>query len=70
MNDMFNGATAFNQDIGKWEFPKVISMNKMFKGATSFKQDISEWDVESVTYTEDMFENCPIKDEYKPKVIR
>jgi hypothetical protein len=70
MNGMFTGATDFNQDIGKWKFPKIEFMNYMFNGATTFDQDISEWDIGSVISAIHMFDNCPIKDENKPKVIR
>ena len=67
MGSMFNDATSFNQDISKWEFPNVEKMDFMFKGATKFNQDISEWDIRGVDAFK-MFEDCPIKDEYKPKM--
>ena len=38
---MFNGATAFNQDISNWKTAAVTDMQGMFKGATAFNQDIS-----------------------------
>ena len=67
MDGMFSGATSFNQPIGKWKFPKVTDMSSMFYGAESFNQDLSEWDLKGKNTT-DMFSNCPIKDEYKPKM--
>ena len=67
MGSMFNDATSFNQDISKWEFPNVEKMDFMFKGATSFNQDISKWKIRGVDVFK-MFEDCPIKDEYKPKM--
>ena len=32
-----------------------------------FNQDISGWNVTKVKSFEDIFDNCPIKEEYKPK---
>jgi len=42
MNNMFLGATAFNQPIGKWDTRSVTDMVGMFLGATTFNQPISE----------------------------
>ena len=67
MEFMFSYAESFNQDISKWKFPKVKYMGNMFYGASSFNQDLSEWDLKGKSTT-DMFSNCPIKDEYKPKM--
>ena len=67
MRNMFYGAKSFNQPIGDWKFPKVTDMNRMFYNATSFNQDLSKWDLKGKSTT-DMFSNCPIKDEYKPKM--
>ena len=67
MGFMFCNAKSFNQPIGNWEFPEVKHMSCMFKGATSFNQDISNWDIRGV-HNFLMFINCPIKDEFKPKM--
>ena len=67
MKGMFWGATSFNQPIGDWEFPKVEDMTGMFYNATSFNQNISKWKIYGV-FDYGMFENCPIKDEFKPKM--
>jgi surface protein len=32
-----------------------------------FNGDISQWNVSNVTNMKEMFSNCPIKEEYKPK---
>lgn len=40
----------------------------MFNGCESFNQDLSAWDVSNVIDMFYMFDSCPIKDEYKPKV--
>jgi hypothetical protein len=34
---------------------------------SNFNQDISNWEINSKCDTGDMFRNCNIKDEYKPK---
>ena len=68
MSFMFRNATSFNQPIGNWEFPNVIYMGSMFEGASSFNQDLSSWDLTNVNKKEGIFENCPIKDEFKPKM--
>ena len=69
MKGMFQDATSFNQPIGDWEFPNVEKMDFMFKGATKFNQDISKWKIRGVDVFK-MFEDCPIKDEFKPKIMR
>ena len=67
MNGMFYSCTYFNQDISKWNVSKVTNMICMFKLCKKFNQDLSSWNVSNVIYKDDIFNNCPIKDEYKPK---
>jgi hypothetical protein len=67
MNGMFYGAESFNQPIGNWKFPNVKFMNGMFFRASSFDQDLSEWDLKGKE-KDDMFDGCPIKKTYKPKM--
>ena len=67
MSYMFHYATSFNQPIGNWKFPNVTDMNNMFSYATSFNQDLSKWDLKGKNKDE-IFDGCPIKDEYKPKM--
>ena len=53
MGSMFNGATAFNEDIGEtemrngWNTAAVTDMSAMFIGATAFNQNISNWCVQN-----------------------
>ena len=67
MNSMFSYAKSFNQDISKWKFPNVTNMNNMFYYAKSFNQNISKWDLKGKKKI-GIFDGCPIKDEYKPKM--
>merc|ERR1712176_166156 len=49
-NNMFNGATAFNQNLNAWSFadPDPMRVN-MFTGANNFKQNILNWPSWGVT---------------------
>ena len=69
MARMFYGCNElkFIGDISNWNVSSVINMSSMFDGYNNFNQDISEWNVSNARYHAYMFENCPIKDEYKPK---
>ena len=67
MTRMFCWCESFNQDISKWNVLNVITMSSMFLGCTSFNQDLSKWNVSKVKYNILMFNDCPIKEEYKPK---
>lgn len=48
-DNMFNGATAFDQDVSGWVTTAGTNMSSMFYGASSFNQDLSSWNVTAVT---------------------
>ena len=54
-------------DISSWDVSKVTDMSFMFYNCLSFNQDISKLDVFNVRHSTYMFNDCPIKEEYKPK---
>ena len=59
--------SEFNGDISNWNINKVNNMAYMFSGS-KFNRDISNWNAEHA-YTYNMFDDCHIKAEYKPKNI-
>ena len=68
MSWMFNGS-KFNGDISKWDVSKVESMVYMFN-YSKFNKDISRWKINKKCATYDIFLNCPIKEEHRPKALR
>lgn len=48
MNEMFRGASLFNQNLSVWDVSSVTDTTNMFMSARSFNQDISTWDVSNV----------------------
>jgi surface protein len=45
---MFNGASAFNQPLAKWNVGKVTDMKYMFASASAFNQPLARWNVGNV----------------------
>ena len=78
LNDIYTGyitdmsnlfaRSEFNGDISKWNVSKVTNMYLMFQDS-NFNGDISKWKINKDCNTKGMFDNCLIKDKYKPKVI-
>lgn len=48
MSNVFNGALAFNGNIGSWNTSNVYVMQQMFMNSLAFNQDISSWNVSNV----------------------
>ena len=68
MSYLFYGS-KFNGEISRWDVSKVNDMFAMF-ASSKFNQDISKWKINKNCDTSDIFKNCPIKEEYKPKLPR
>ena len=67
MKQMFYDS-CFNKDISKWNTSSLNYMNGMF-AYSPFKGNISNWNINNVIdYDDHIFDNCPIKDEYKPNL--
>ena len=63
------GQSPFNGDISKWDVSNVKYTHGMF-GQSSFNRDISKWKINKNFDTTNMFKDCPIRDEYKPKSLQ
>lgn len=57
--------SEFNGDISKWDMSGVEAVSHMFF-RSKFNQDISSW-VMKPLYDAAIFNECPIKNEFKPK---
>ena len=62
IDNLFNGATSFNQNIGNWNISGLNDLNSMFRNATSFDNggspDINNWDTTNITNMFDMFKDA------------
>jgi hypothetical protein len=59
--------SQFNRDISKWNISSVKNMEFMF-GYSKFNENISKWNINKNCNVNNMFTECPIKDEYKPQI--
>ena len=55
LEEVFYGASLFNQDISLWDVSRVKNMKKTFFQALTFNQDISPWNMSSVVDMQEMF---------------
>lgn len=59
MQEMFDGASKFNNDVSEWKTSKVTNMNFMFREATVFRGNgIQNFNTGSVTTANDMFKDA------------
>jgi hypothetical protein len=68
IRSMFLRSSFNNDSIKDWNkyLNSVRNMNFMF-AETKFSQDLSHWTIDKRCDTSGMFDDCPIKEEYKPK---
>jgi surface protein len=57
VNNMFNGATSFNQDLSKWDVTNILTYRGTFFGAKAFNQNLSGWKTANATDMQVMFAN-------------
>ena len=55
---MFSGASAFNNDLVRWDVSAVQDMSSMFEDASAFNGDLSAWNVSAVQDMSSMFEGA------------
>ena len=55
MEELFEDAWSFNEDISAWDTSGVTRMDYMFYYASAFDQDIGAWDTSGVTTMNSMF---------------
>ena len=60
---------SFTGDISKWDVSNVKRMVAIFN-RSKFNHDISNWKISKDCVRYNMFDGCPIKEEFKPKSIR
>ena len=61
--------SKFNQLIGDWDVSNIENMYFMFCGV-KFNQDISNWKINKNCSIKRAFDDCPIEEEFKPKILQ
>jgi len=68
---MFENCEEFDQPLNNWDVSNVTDMNGMFSGCSSFDQPLTNWNITNAQDDMDnMFDDCPISEENKPKNIK
>ena len=49
IEELFRGATSFNQDISTWDVSNITNMRGLFHAATAFNKDLSGWCVSRIS---------------------
>ena len=57
-------------NLSNWDVSNVTNMCGMFYDCKKFNQDISSWNVFKFIKEFGIFDDCPIKEKYKPKFSR
>jgi len=68
MRDMFRNCESFNQPLNDWNVRKVVDMRDMFNGCERFDQPLNNWDISQANRNR-MFEDCPIRESYRPGYV-
>jgi len=55
MFSMFNRATIFNGNIGKWDISNIVDIGGMFNEAPAFNQDIGDWNTSNIEKMNNLF---------------
>jgi len=67
MSYLFACKKNLHINISFWDVSNVTNFTEMFSNS-DFNGNISKWEINENAVTDRMFENCPIKNEYKPKI--
>ncbi len=55
LNNMFRGASSFNQSINHWNVSNITKMESLFAGAINYNQPLNNWNVSNVTNMNSLF---------------
>jgi len=58
MDNLFQDATMFDEDLSAWNTERVTSMEYTFAGCQHFNSPLNSWNVEQVTSMKGMFSGC------------